>query len=219
MYYMQVSLNKSVNFFSTLQPFFLHKNFFRSLINRTVFVNNKEISRQLEASEKLSNNENMANIADKIIIYIGLNFCFHLPISGKETFINVASMTFSQVAIIAPFIEEIVFRSLSHTYISYIQEYGKYCAPKSIKKNCFFKWLISPSARITLAGTLFAAAHLINGYPSSGEKVRAVAFLTLFPTYSLLYETSGFLSSVAAHSANNAFALCLCKSVNFFCSG
>lgn len=131
-----------------------------------------------------------------------------LNFHNKPPTIDATEMSFLLTAtFVAPIFEEILHRGFLQDSFYGIQRILFNKSSQSLKNNYFFKWIISPSARILICNTLFAAIHLPNEYLSTQGVIRQFSGIMLYPVFSILRETSENISiPIAAHFATNALA-------------
>lgn len=148
---------------------------------------------------------------------------FSISLITKANFIPKTSMllnsvimtnSFRTVVFLGPIYEECLFRGFFQNVFKYYQlDIKREEAKKtnSLKDNHIFKWLTSPSCRILVVNFIFAYTHLSNagGYLTLAGAITQMALICLYPTNSVLYETTGnFVVPLIAHMTNNFIAGC-----------
>lgn len=109
--------------------------------------------------------------------------------------------------LLMPVLEELIFRGIFQNSVAYLQNKMNQYAPEKLKDSHIVKWITSPSARILLVNSLFAAMHIFNtedGYLSLAEAVASIATIFLFPTHSIQFETHGMIATITNHIAHNS---------------
>ena len=117
---------------------------------------------------------------------------------------ELSTLTFYQIVIQAPIVEELLFRYLLHNFIHLIQ-------------ICLLKYQIKTSihSRILCVNTLFALVHLLNFGTNLtlSETCGQVISIFVFPTLSALYEkTDSILVPISSHMFHN-FICYVCQQI------
>lgn len=113
---------------------------------------------------------------------------------------STAMPTFFVAVVVAPLLEELIFRGIFQNAIHSLQNAVKSCfSEATVVGNRAISWLLSPSCRVVMTSAIFAAAHLGN----SGHAVIQALSIFLRPTESIIYETTGIDASIASHATNN----------------
>lgn len=116
---------------------------------------------------------------------------------------SVSSSLFD-TAIVAPFLEEVIFRVSFQDIASRIL--GKILPDREIKLP-FFKTKLTTIASIALASVAFGAAHLTN----KTGLVQPLNCIFSGIVLGTIYHNYGFLSSFAAHATNNAITVAVSR--------
>jgi hypothetical protein len=106
-------------------------------------------------------------------------------------------------AVVAPVVEECLFRGLLQTGIYKAQKWAHNHACSCTKKTKWFRSLTSRPARVLGSTIPFALSHLYRT-PFTAASLTQATLMILYPTYALLYETTGNLKySIGTHMINN----------------
>lgn len=118
----------------------------------------------------------------------------------------VSLQGFMNIVVIAPLVEEILFRVILQNVIHIAQEFV--CQP--LQGNRIIDALGSSEARILSTNAVFAAAHLANAeYTGKHSAYTQSTLILLTPGQSITYETHGFAGSLGEHMSNNALSFLL----------
>ncbi|MBA2728782.1 MAG: CPBP family intramembrane metalloprotease [Parachlamydiaceae bacterium] len=107
--------------------------------------------------------------------------------------------TFFEIVVVAPILEELLFRGILQDSIAYIQ-----------KRMPSQAWIASPACRILITSAFFAGVHLGNAgrWMGTAEAVLQTAQAFIWPTCSIIYETTDSLNaSIVTHVTNNFIAM------------
>lgn len=118
-----------------------------------------------------------------------------------------------QLALVAPIVEEVVFRLILQNVIYLLQKAACMITPERFTKSTVFVWLTSSSCRIIVTTVAFASVHLFNAglYLSTAFAITQVAIILLIDRHSLLYETTGSIAApLASHITNNSIIGLIC---------
>ena len=146
------------------------------------------------------------------IPHIGTAACLSFAVHSKvsETVDQPTApgkpLSFFSVVIVAPLLEEVLFRGIGQNSVAVVQKIFKCFTPKGLRGNRVFKWMRSPQARILLVNGLFAGSHYWSNQEWLGRRGAAVQSLLimLYPTQSVLHETSNnIVAPMGSHIANN----------------
>ncbi len=138
------------------------------------------------------------------VIFFGISKIFDSNNSTED----IVDLGICEIGIVAPCLEE-SSNSLFHVGLKFTHLMAKEVAPSFLQETRVFKWLTFPTARVLMVNTLFASIHLLTagGYQSTAGAVTQCIRIMLFPTYSILYETTwGLIAPIAAHMTNNLLA-------------
>ncbi len=115
------------------------------------------------------------------------------------------------VAVVAPVVEELIFRGILHNGLRFIQNFVLEKGPTAALNNHAIQWLLSPACRVVTTGFVFASVHLMNAgsYLNTAQALVQVSLLILMPSLTINYETSDSLvSSIIMHATHN-FLCCV----------
>ena len=188
-------------------PNFFYKQSIFFALNNEALTNEAKKNKDLTIKQKRVLGGTIGLV--KPIWTLGLAYCIHNHKILKNTSSignpteNFPTLT---VAILTAILEEIFFRSILQRGIAEIQKKFFNESSPSLQNNRVFRWTTSPSARCLIANNLFALSHLSNagGFLSIQLTILQIAKIALFPTYSILYETTGdVIAPTFAHVTNN----------------
>lgn len=144
-----------------------------------------------------------------------INFVVTQIITGKEFYdeapISIADLSFSEVVIIGPVLEEIVIRGIINNVFAGMQKLISVVTPNCIGETYIFQWIVSPSCRILTITVLFAAIHITNAGTllSVASTIVQVTLILFRPAETILHETTGnLIAPIAAHMTNNFIVWC-----------
>lgn len=124
-------------------------------------------------------------------------------VRGPTTMLPLVNPGFFSTVIVAPVVEELVFRGGVQNGIDKAQKWAKRHFSVASQKTPWFRMLTSRAARVIGTNIPFALANLAVA-PLSLSSITQVALMFLYPTYSILYETTNDLRfPIGAHIANN----------------
>lgn len=133
--------------------------------------------------------------------------CLDFALRGKSHGYKARVQFDWPLLVISVVIEEVLFRGIVQNLLEGSQKIAVRGIPQSLQNNRVFKWFTSPSARIVIANTVFAAAHLFNDYQSTKSNIQQFMFIMLLPVEGILNETTGdIIAPIACHSTNNSLA-------------
>lgn len=118
------------------------------------------------------------------------------------------TVTFFEAVLLAPIIEEMIFRIVIQNSVHLAQAGLQAIAPKCISETRVFQAITSQKGRIVLITTLFAVIHLTNAPFLAAGTLALTTTIILFPICTLAYERGGFEASWAAHITHN-FISCI----------
>jgi len=113
------------------------------------------------------------------------------------------SVTVFDAVILAPVMEELIFRVILQNAIQASQAGLKAIAPQRLQEMYIFQAITSQKGRIVAITTLFAVIHLANAPFIAANTLALTTVIILFPVCTLAYERGGFEASWAAHMTNN----------------
>lgn len=107
------------------------------------------------------------------------------------------------VRVVGSVMEEMILRGIAQTSImGHLQLLIEQQAPKGMRDHYVFQWLTSPSARIVLINTIYAALHITNRGITLSDKATAIQVIRVMmqPVFGNLRETTdNLLAPAAAH--------------------
>jgi len=162
--------------------------------------------------------DNTKNLPTSLRVIEGVKLATIVYIPKLVTFVAISTfgqaakipnysytVTIGDALILAPAIEEIIFRVIFQNAIQLIQMGMTRAAPDWMKGYTIFQVLTSQKTRVVVITTLFAAIHLTNAPILAANTLALAAVIIIFPSATLAYERGGFEVSWAAHFTNNFF--------------
>ncbi|MBB64718.1 MAG: hypothetical protein CMO81_06605 [Waddliaceae bacterium] len=151
-----------------------------------------------------------------IYTYLNSKGPSHTFMTRTERAIQEIARAFIPAVVIAPIVEEIMFRGILQNGIHGGQILAEKIAPKCISETEAFKKITSPEARILGAHIPFALAHLNNASAIGLEfAIGQTTNLLLQPAISISNEIGGIDQSITTHAVNNFCTVMLGVTLGF----